>query len=85
MTDTPQSRQSAKAQARHSAETAPPADPDTAAQALKDAKATPRPNESHVNPVYKTQDDIAGDNTHRDTDKIISEFDSPAGNTVKPG
>ena len=80
--DAPQTRQDAKAQARESAASAPPADPDTAAEAIADAHGTPRPGESHVNPVYKTQEDIAGDNTHRPKEDIISEFDSPSDNTV---
>lgn len=82
MTDMPTSRQDAKAQARKSAASAPPADPDTASRALEDAKQAKRPAESSVNPVYKTQEDIAGDNTHRSKDAVISEFDSPSDNTV---
>ncbi|MGB6231744.1 MAG: hypothetical protein WBF53_16635 [Litorimonas sp.] len=74
-------RQDMKADARRSAEAAPKADPETAARALADAKdtATRMPEQ----PIYKTQtEDIAGENEHHDKDKVISEFDDPAGNTV---
>lgn len=75
------SRQKMKADARKSAADAPKSNPDVAAQALQDAKGAE--TGSHVQPVYKTQDKVAGKNTHRGKDKIISEFDDPAGNTVR--
>ena len=80
-----QDRQDAKADARKSAKAAPAADPETAQQALRDAERVARSGESHVNPVYRTQgeDHVHGENTHRDKDEIISEFDDPAANTVK--
>ena len=88
MPDTPDSRQEAKAMARESAETAPPADPAVAAEAVADARGADRSGESSVNPVYKTQgkavgdDHVTGQNVHRGKDAIISEFDSPAQNTT---
>ena len=81
-------RQDMKADARKSAEMAPPADPDTAARALAEAesRSSTVDGSTRQQPVYKTQgDDVAGDNAHRGKDAIISEFDSPAENTVHPG
>ena len=78
-------RQDMKADARESAESAPPADPETAAEALREAETRKSTvdGSTRQQPVYKTQtDDIAGDNVHRSKDAIISEFDSPAENTV---
>ena len=80
-------RQDMKADARESAENAPPADPDVARQALAEAEArrsgTTANGTTRQQPVYKTQtDDIAGDNVHRGKDAVISEFDDPADNTV---
>ena len=77
-----------RAEAAEAARHAPPADPNTAREAIRDAQGVGRENESHVNPVYKTQgkaagdDHVTGENVHRDTDAIISEFDKPAENTV---
>jgi len=79
----PSNRQTMKADAKRSAGTALKADPDIADEAIAEAKAKKRDNESSVQPVYKTQtDDIAGENKHRDTDQVISEFDDPNGNTI---
>ena len=64
------SKQSAKAAARQSAEAAPKADPETAKQALRDAKKTKRPGESSKQFVYKTQEDIAGNNVHNPKDEF---------------
>ena len=76
-------RQTTKANARKSAETAPKADPDTAKQALEDAKKTPK--RTPEQPIYKTQDeDVGGENLHHEKDKIISEFDDPSANKVRP-
>ncbi|MEM7730480.1 MAG: hypothetical protein AAF311_14630 [Pseudomonadota bacterium] len=75
-------RQDMKADARRSADAAPKADPDVAARAVKDAKE--KAGRMPEQPIYKTQtEDIAGQNTHHDKDAVISEFDDPAGNTVK--
>lgn len=54
---------------------------DIAEDAVAQAKGTLKKG-SKVQPVYKTQDEIAGENKHRDKDEVISEFDDPAGNTV---
>lgn len=75
------SRQNMKADARKSAKFAPAADPDVAKDAIAQAKGTLKSG-SKVQPVYKTQDKIAGENTHRDKDAIISEFDDPAAHKV---
>ena len=79
-------RQDMKADARKSAEMAPPADPETAAKAKAEAQARKSTvdGSTRQQPVYKTQSDhIAGENVHRGKDAIISEFDAPAENTVK--
>ncbi|MGB3455141.1 MAG: hypothetical protein WBG08_03480 [Litorimonas sp.] len=77
-------RQDMKADARKSAETAPAADPATAAEAVQDAKS--KAGRMPEQPIYKTQtEDIAGENIHHGKDKVISEFDDPAANTVKAG
>ena len=81
MSETPLSHQKLKADARNSAATAPSADPETAARAVAEAEGV-KPGKSRVQPVYKTQGDVAGENVHRDKDAVISEFDDPAGNTV---
>ena len=81
-------RQDMKADARKSAEMAPPADPETAAEAKAEARARSSTvdGSTRQQPVYKTQgDDIEGDNAHRPKDAIISEFDAPAENTVRAG
>ena len=76
-------RQKMKADARRSADEAPKADPDIADQAKAEAKS--KKGRLPSQPVYKTQtDDIAGENVHRDKEAVISEFDDPAANTVKP-
>jgi hypothetical protein len=74
--------QDMKADARKSAEAAPKADPKTAAEAVRDAKATA--GRMPEQPIYKTQtEDIAGENVHHGNEKVISEFDDPAANTVR--
>jgi len=70
-----------KAQARQSAKAAPKADPKIAEAAKAEAKGVGT-GKSRVQPVYKTQEEIGGQNTHRDKSEPISEFDDPAGNTV---
>ena len=81
-------RQDMKADARKSAEQAPPADPQTAAKAKAEAKrrSSTVDGSTRQQPVYKTQsEDIEGDNVHRPKDAIVSEFDDPAENTVRAG
>lgn len=76
-------RQTTKADARRSAEKAPKADPDIAKRAKKDAEKTGK--RMPEQPIYKTQTEkIAGENIHHDKDKVISEFDDPAGNKARP-
>ena len=75
------SRQQLKAEARKSAQAAPKADPEMAKAAIAEADGVPM-GKSRVQPVYKTQKEIGGDNIHRDKSEPISEFDDPAGNTV---
>ena len=79
-------RQTLKGQARETAQDAPTADPQTAAEAIADAKGHARPAESSTQPVYATQQkgDVLenGENIHRDKDAIISEFDRPSDNVV---
>lgn len=76
-----ETEQTLKAKARNSAKSAKRADETTRQKAIDQAKGTLKKG-SKVQPVYKTQEKIAGENTHRDKDKIISEFDDPSGNTV---
>ena len=82
---TSDSREALTGDAIEAAQSAPPADPEVAAQAIRDAKGVSRDAESGTQPVYRTQGEevIAGENVHRDKDAIISEFDSPQKNTVK--
>ena len=75
-------RQDMKADARKSAEAAPKADPDVAAQAVRDAKVNA--DRMPEQPFYATQtEDIVGQNKHHGKDEVISEFDDPAENVVK--
>ena len=82
---TPESREALTGDATEAAKDAPPADPEVAAQAIRDAKGVSREAESSTQPVYRTQGEevVTGENVHRDKDAIISEFDSPAENTSK--
>ena len=82
---TPESREALTGDATEAAKDAPPADPEVAAQAIRDAKGVDREAESSTQPVYRTQGEevVTGENVHRDKDAIISEFDSPADNTAK--
>ena len=82
---TPESREALTGDATEAAKDAPPADPEVAAQAIRDAKGVDREAESSTQPVYRTQGEevVTGENVHRDKDAIISEFDSPAENTSK--
>ena len=84
-----QTRQDMKADAKESAENAPPVEEGAATEALAEAEArggTAANGQTRQQPVYKTQtDDIAGENVHRGKDAIISEFDDPAANTVRAG
>ena len=76
-----------RAEANEAARHAPKADPETAAEAIADAKGVNREAESSVNPVYRTQgeDHVHGENVHRDKDAIISEFDAPEANAIPNG
>ena len=82
---TPDSREALTGDAIDAAQSAPPADPEVAAQAIRDAKGVSRDAESSTQPVYRTQGEevVTGENVHRSKDAIISEFDSPEENTVR--
>lgn len=93
-----ESRESLAGEAREAAETAPGADPEVAAEALREAQArkargtgqTQDPGQSHTQPVYATQNKADGpldngENIHRGKDAVISEFDDPEGNAVPNG
>ncbi|GLQ22011.1 hypothetical protein ACFFUB_11250 [Algimonas porphyrae] len=74
--------QSAKADARRSAQTAPQPDPEAAQRALHDAAAHPR--RMPAQRVSQTQtSEIAGRNVHRAIDQVISEFDDPDAHKVE--
>jgi len=75
------SEQTLKGKAIAEAKAARKADETIGNDAVEQAKGTLKKG-SKVQPVYKTQEKIAGKNIHRDKDDIISEFDDPAGNTV---
>ena len=82
---TPDSREALTGDAIEAAQSAPSADPEVAAQAIRDAKGVSRDAESSTQPVYRTQgeDVVTGENVHRSKDAIISEFDNPEENTVR--
>jgi len=75
------SRQQLKAEARKSAQAAPKGNPEIAEDAVAEADGVPA-GKSRVQPVYKTQEKVGGENTHREKSQPVSEFDNPAGNTV---
>lgn len=76
------SQQQLKAEARRSAQSTPKPAPEIAVAAKAEA-ANVKTGKSRAQPVYKTQESVGGKNTHRDKSEPISEFDDPAGNTVK--
>jgi hypothetical protein len=75
--------QSLKAAARRSAQAGPKADPETAAQALDDAKSV-RDSQRPAQKLSATLlDDEVGENNHHDKDQVISEFDDPTAHKVR--
>lgn len=76
-----ESEQTLKAKARKGAKSAKRPNETTQKEAIEQTKVTLKKGRK-VQPVYKTQEKVAGKNKHRDKGKTVSEFDDPAGNTV---
>lgn len=72
------SKQTLKADARRSAQTAPKADPETAAQALDEAKSVREPQRPAQKLSATPLKGQGGKNRHHPKNQIISEFDGPS-------